>query len=360
MTEGICTERDWRRSGGGIRYAAPPCWGAACVRPSGRRGIHRNRLLHAGMLLCSLAVSVAMSVYFQRQPVQLVFPMAAAPASAEALHIRSVQGLSFSEPAGVSMGACTYTAEQLYRGRLLLLDAEHPLPKEAPLPSAVPIATYGKGMVPVNDLSLQCGKETILALSTLFQQLRQAGAGAFTVWHGTTAKSEQEAALAAHMRKLVETHPLEEAASIAGAAQYSPELQQPYTVELRMPGSLPALPDETPLEETVAGRQLLRAAWRNGFVRTQAAGEAAFLFRYVGRAHATAMTYLNVGLKDYLTILHQKRHLTIYDADATYYIQCVPAEGAYTVFNVPMGATCEASKDNTGYAVIACTLPKSK
>jgi hypothetical protein len=138
------------------------------------------------------------------------------------------------------------------------------------------------------------------------------------------------------------------------------ELQQPYTVELRMPGSMPFRPDETPPEETVAGRQLLRLAWRNGFVRTQAAAEAGFLFRYVGKAHAIAMTYLDVGLEDYLTILHSKEQLTIQDGGETYYIQCIPAQSGYNVFHIPAGAVCEASMDNTGYAVIACTLPNKQ
>lgn len=360
MAEGICTERDWRRNGGSIRYAAPPCWGAAYIRLPHRKSIHRNRLLHAGMLLCALAVSAVVSLAFRSQPVQTVFPVATPPAQAEHLSIRMVPGLSFSKPVGTNMVSRSYSTEQLYRGKLLLLDAEHPLPAEAPSASAVNIATYGKGMVPVNDLSLKCGRETIHALGGLFRQLRESGAGAFTVWRGTAVQPAGSEQAAAQMLQLAKEYPLERAAAMVmdRTAASAPELQQPYTVELRMPGSIPFQPDETPPEETVAGRQLLRLAWRNGFIRTKAGDGAAFLFRYVGKAHATAMTYLDVGLEDYLTILHRKEQLTLHDDGATYYIQCVPAQGEYTVFTVPAGAACEVSMDNTGYAVIACTLPK--
>lgn len=359
MTEGICTERDWRRGGGGVRYAAQPCWGAACIRPSRRRSLHTNRVLHAGMLLCSLAVSACMGWCFRLKPVQPVFPLAAVPALADRLDIRHVPGLSFSEPVGIGMSLRPCTAEELYRGKLLLLDEKHTLPAQAPVPTAVSIATYGKGMVPVNDLSLKCGRETILALANLFGQLREAGAGGFTVWRGTVTGGTQEAELLSVLRQSSRTRSLESAvqAALANTALYAQELRQPYTVELRMPAAGTAMADETPLEESVAGRQLLRLAWRNGFIRT---GENGFLFRYVGKAHATAMTYLNVGLKDYLTILHHKRQLTIQDGSTVYYIQCVPAEEVYTVFQVPSGAACEVSMDNTGYAVAACTFSNAQ
>jgi len=127
-------------------------------------------------------------------------------------------------------------------------------------------------------------------------------------------------------------------------------------VELRMPSSDPALPDPTPLKETEQGRKLLSLAWRCGFVRSGSEGENSFRFRYVGRAHAIAMTYLDVGLDEYIDILHEKRNITVRTRAATYHIQCVPAPDGYAQFRIPAGAAVEVSADNTGWAVAACTL----
>ncbi len=331
MTEGICTEREWRRGGAAVYQAGVMCWGAQCVKRTGSR-IRRNGWLHVSLLLATLMLSVLAAVSFTAKPEDCSYPMAVVPAGSTGTAVRTVPGVSFSLPLGLTMDKQTYISSELYQGRLLLIDEAHPLPKDAPRPQVLNIATFGKGMVPVNDLSLQSGRVTIEALTGLFQQLRENGAGCFSVWRGTDA---------AH----------------AG------ELQQEYTVEIRMEKNGSQKPDPRPLEETAQGRQLLRLAWRNGFVRThpEAGDEAAFLFRYVGVAHATAMTYLDVELSTYLELLHEKRMLTVYgEGGQVFLIQCAPVTGSLVTFSLPVGAACEISMDNTGYAVAACTIDRSR
>ena len=83
--------------------------------------------------------------------------------------------MSYELPEGLETQSVTYTDEQLLRGRLLLLDAQHPLPDGAPAPNTMSVAAYGKGMVPVNGLSVKSGRATIDALAELFAGLRAEG-----------------------------------------------------------------------------------------------------------------------------------------------------------------------------------------
>ena len=87
---------------------------------------------------------------------------------------------------------------------------------------------------------------------------------------------------------------------------------------------------------------------------------SAFRFRYVGKAHATAMTYLDLRLEEYLEWLHQKGVLAVQeDGGLKYLILCKPLTGTHIAFDVPAGASVEASFDNDGYAVVACTLQEN-
>ena len=137
------------------------------------------------------------------------------------------------------------------------------------------------------------------------------------------------------------------------------ELILENTVEIRLRTEYADLPDERRPEETTEGQTLLQLAWRYGFVRTQpnGTGNHAWRFRYVGKAHAAAMTYLDLDLESYLNWLHEKQVLTIYSGGKPqYFITCRPVEGRYVDFQLPSGAEVELSLDNTGYAVAACVL----
>lgn len=362
MAEGVYTEREWRLRGGCVQSSIPICWGAQYVQPVRRRNLHENRRLHCVMLVCAVSVALLLPICWHPRTAPVSYPMAVAPVAAEGIHVRSVQGVSFAIPMGMTFVQRTYTTEELYRGKLLLIDDQHPLPSQAPHPSTLNIATYGKGMVPVSDLTLKTGRETIRALTALFADLRGSGTGGFVVWQGTQTPAEQQEELMAYARRSARRYSLDTAIAKT-QEEMDPsgngELLQEYTVELRMGIDGKTMPDECPLEETVQGRQLLRFAWRNGFVRTQTTGSRRnqFHFRYVGIAHATAMTYLDVDLATYLTILHEKRTLTVRgEGGQLYLIQCVPAEGNHVVLQIPKGAEYEVSLDNTGYAIAASVL----
>ena len=333
------------------------------MRPAPRRKLLNPRCVQAVMVLCSLLIALLIPALGVRRVEPAAYPMAIPQAGISPLKIRQVSGVTFAMPPGLSMVQHTYTAEELYRGRLLLINDGHPLPAQAPRPDTLTIATYGKGMVPVSDLSLKSGRDTIRALTNLFAQLRGSGAGSFVVWAGTQTPAEQLEQILHQFRSESSRQSLDDAHRSVLNSMDLPgkgELQQEYTVELRMGEGTPSQPDPRPLEETVHGRQLLRLAWRNGFVRTMSddAKQNAFRFRYVGIGHATAMTYLDVDLPTYLAILHEKRVMTVEGENGqVFLIQCLPATGDRMMFQLPQGADSEVSYDNIGYA-IACSCLK--
>ena len=47
------------------------------------------------------------------------------------------------------------------------------------------------------------------------------------------------------------------------------------------------------------------------------------------------------------------------DGGLKYLILCKPLTGTHSAFDVPAGASVEASFDNDGYAVVACTLQEN-
>lgn len=358
MAEGFLTEREWRQ---GCKLAVPAaCWGAQYVRASAPVNWKSNRKLRALMLLFSFLVAVLMPLCFGHPRQRVNYPMAVIPAAAGPMKVRNVSSIRFSVPEGLRWVNMTCERRELLQGKLMLVDHGHPLPEAALVENDLQtIATYGKGMVPVGDLSLQSGGETIDALAKLFAALRMEGADGFRIWKGTQSPQQYWQERMALMRSQAANVSLEEAARFI--RRMGSPMAEAYlledTVEIRHLSATAHQPDERLPEETSQGRKLLKLAWRNGFIRTHPK-EDGFCFRYVGIAHATAMTYLDVDLPTYLAILHERRHLTLEaENGVTYLIQCIPAAGEYVAFQVPEGAVCEASLDNTGYAVVVCRLP---
>lgn len=356
---GLMTEREWRRAQR-QRRPCPDWWGAQCVMNAPRKqSLKQDRAFHAFLLLLSLTASLCMPV-FTPSVQRSEYPQAQAVFAADKPAVRSVKAITYAMPEDVVYRSHTYTRDQLLRGKLLLIDEAHPLPGDVYAPNTRSIASYGKGMVPVNDLSVKCGEETITALAELFSLLRAQGVSGLCVWRGTQSAAEQQAERIARLRALAAKMTLEEATRRLMVEYDTPEAsqrQQQYAVEIRMSVGGSAEPDAQPLESTETGRALLRTAWRSGFVRCGTSGASAYTFRYVGQAHATAMTYLDLNLPAYLEWLHEKGVVAVaQEGRLKYLILCKPASGARVAFSLPEGARFEASLDNMGYAVVACTF----
>ncbi len=356
---GLMTEREWRRQALRPRRAHPVCWGAQCVMACKRGALRQDKAFRAFLLLAAGMLAVALPLLTPRGR-RGEYPVAAAQASAQQAQPREVSCIGYTLPAKIALQSVTYTREQLLRGKLLIVDEAHELPRAVPAPNTMSVAAYGKGMVPVNDLKIQSGRETIQALVQLFDKLRARGVSGLSVWKGTQSAAEWRVEQIRGIRARMETATLQEAVERTLSENADPCLKeglQEYTVEIRLSAGDTA--DSRALEDTPQGRSLLQLAWRYGFVqrRPGAQGALAYRFRYVGQAHAMAMTYLNLSLEEYAQWLHQKGTLTVYEnGKAKFLILCKPITGTHVELWLPEGASCEVSLDNLGYAVAACTL----
>ncbi|NLO84167.1 MAG: M15 family metallopeptidase [Clostridiales bacterium] len=361
-TSGLMTEREWRKQMERASKSRPTYCGAQCIVKNQKSNVlMQDRAFHAFLIFLSIVIAVFMPVFIPKaekiEYVQIITNEQISEAS-----VREVSDISYGFPSDMALQSVTYTSEQLLRGKLLLIDEEHPIPEGIPAPNTFSIAAYGKGMIPVSDLNIKSGRETIEALRGLFSGLNARGISGFAVSGGTLSAMQQREIQLDQLTRYAALMSLNDAVVRTRTQTDAPghgELEQEYTVEIRPNLASMALADDRPLGETEHGRYLLKDIWRYGFVQRSPNGEGAkkYCFRFVGKAHATAMTYLDIPFESYLLHLHQKGEITVRsDGEIKYIILCKPMEGTHVEFLLPISATYEISLDNMGYAVVACTM----
>lgn len=371
MREGILTEREWRKQAWRVSKRRPPCWGAQYVTPQAqpRPSRHRKYAPWAALSLGLAALGIILSLTLRYHTPPSDFPIM--PALSEAVElpqqrtVRANSAVAYQYPQ-LSTRDVTFTQSELLRGNIMLINREHPLPHDTPGANTVSIATFGKGIVPVRNLELKAGRETIDALYQFFLFARQKGIEGLGISQGTLSEAQQRELQLERVKVHACSMPLQEAVEKARQEVDDPrasDFQQQYTVEIRLYAPWEGAADQRPLARTEQGRFLLTNAWRYGFIRRYPQENAnpykAYQFRYVGAAHSTAMTYLDLDLESYLELLHEKRVIFIHDKGAPkYLILCLPVTDGYVSFPIPENAAYEAGYDNLGYAVVACTFPE--
>lgn len=371
MREGILTEREWRKKAMRATSGPPRCWGAQCmIQKKTAPDMRKRQLCYVVGTLVVICAGVAGIVWARLSTPPAEYPILpalseAVTAGSEKPGVRANSAVSYTLTHGMQLQEVTLTRDQLLRGKMMLIDSEHPLPADTPGANTVCIATHGKGIVPVRDLTLKSGQQTISALYDLFYDLRQKGVEGLVVWRGTLSEAEQREWQLERVRLHSASMSLAEAVERARREVDDPRMsdyQQQYTVDIRLNATWNGAVDERAPARTEQGRYLLQNAWRYGFIqRFPSAGDdplRAHCFRYVGKAHSIAMTYLDLDLKAYLQHLHEKQVIVIErNEKPKYVILCKPVTDGYVNMKVPQGGTYEASYDNMGYAVVACTLP---
>lgn len=294
---------------------------------------------------------------------------AQAPAASTPAPVSLPESVRAGLPRSLPLVAVLPSQEQLWAGKLLLIDETHPIPQEAPAPNTLSIAAHGEGKIAVRSVSHVTDLEVIKALQGLFAKGRAAGMKDWLVWEGSRSNAQQLALQLQLAGQYAQTMPLDEAAARAAREVPAPgcsEHQLPYVVDIRLASGWNVLPSSEPLTASASGRLLLETAWQYGFIHrygTKIASpyqDEAYHFRYVGLAHSTLMHALAMRLPEYLDFLHQAGTITYYEGEAPRYAMlCRPAQENVS-FSVPEGCTWEASMDNTGYAVLAVTFPQEQ
>lgn len=357
MSYRVLTECEWRKKAYN-RKKKPKYYGAQYYFPHPRlRRAMRDRILQRFMLITVFGAALMLPVVCPLA-VEETFETIKEMEGQRSIVPRAVSAIDYHMPRDIEYKQQIFTQEMLARGRMLLIDQEHPLPADVLPPNCFSVAKYGEGMVPVRSLTVKTGIDTIEALKKLFLKLRDQNVSGIYVWQGTVSQEEQKNTIVACARDRMKEIPVSLAIKAALEQSDLPgtgHFVQEHAVELRLVDADTKRLDERYLNETPQGEALLRLAWRYGLIQTSQ--ERPFCFRYVGIPHATAMTYLNLDYQAYLTWLHEKGCIVIREGEkAKYMILCQPMNGNYIAFDLPVGCEYEASLDNTGYALVACTL----
>lgn len=365
---------DWMKQKKAGQKKDPPCWGASCMMHEKKRGLqHAVRVCAA---CCSCAAALGMAVLSvlqmtgtpaQEYPVMSTLQEAISPLAHQSAPLsKNTKTVLYAYPQKGNYKQVTLTRDALVRGKLLIVDSQHPLPQDAPAPNTYTLAAYGKGIVAVRDLGVKAAMQTIDALFELFYDARQNGVEGLVVWRGTLSRAEQRKWQLERLEAYASSMSLQEAAKKAEAEINNPdesEHQLPYTVDIRMFATWNGAVDERPLNMTEQGRYLLYNAWKYGFVQRYPTirdnEDKAYQFRYIGKAHAAAMRELDMDLDSYLALLHEKQVIQIHQNGIPHYlIICKPIENQFVSMRLPEEVSYEASLDNLGYAVVICTYPQ--
>ena len=371
MREGVMTEREWRKQSRHTPRRVPRCWGPQCMLPIIERTPHPypKYRRYAARLLVMMSMGIAVGFWLLINAPSAEYPII--PALSESIvslpmgrTVRANSAVSYRIP-DLPLKPVIFSRSELLCGKMMRIDAEHPLPSDAPMPDPVCIATYGRGMVPVCDLTLKSGTQTIEALEELFADARRKGVEGLTVWRASMSEAEQRELQLERVRVHAATMNLDEAVAKAREEVDDPntsDFQQEYTVDIRLCTTPGSMADNRPHRLTQQGRYLLQNAWRYGFVRRYPYEDTnlfrEYQFRYVGVAHSTTMTYLDLDIESYLDLLHEKKAIQVnLNGTPRYVILCQPLMEEYVSVSLPDGCEYEASYDNMGYVIVACTLP---
>lgn len=255
------------------------------------------------------------------------------------------------------------SAQELWAGKLLLIDGSHPIPYQAPPPNTLSVAAGGAAARSSQTVAAQ---EVTAALKDWFAAARQKGFGSPVVWAGTRSKAQQLDWQLEQLRLYAQDCSLLEAAQRTAREREAPgcsEHQTGYAVDIRLCEGYNQPPDDQPLSHSAPGQYLLATAWRYGFIHRYnekdppLCPEEAYHFRYVGVAHARMMALLEKSFPDYLAFLREHRAVCYYEGGALRtLILCEEVSGDWRL-NRPQGAAqAQVSMDNTGYAVALFTF----
>lgn len=323
----------------------------------------RARLLRVGIVALSAALGTLLMLATLPGERASTAP-AAAPVVPTAPPAATQKALPEGVRAGLPEGACyqvAIPAERLARGKMMLVDAAHPLPDTAAAPVTYGVLNQTGGRVACRDLRAVSGEDTLDALEELCVTARNKGIVGLTVFAGSRSAdqqlTEQTDTFALLAKRMTLADALAEVESTVPAPGCS-EHQTAWAVDIRVCPLSGGMPEEGPLSGSRAGAWLLENSWRWGLIHRPNVAEqcAAYHFRYVGKAHAALMRALNATLEEYLALLHECGALTLYSADGrpVACAVCVQTGAQSADFLLPTdGVIDDMSEDNTGYAVVS-------
>ncbi|SFE71185.1 D-alanyl-D-alanine carboxypeptidase [Paenibacillus algorifonticola] len=226
------------------------------------------------------------------------------------------------------------TKAQIYKGNLLLVNKDHPVPSGAEASDAVNLFQHKellKGFI-VLDNSIQLSPSLVQKFSTMIGAAANDGVSRFIISSGYRDNKQQD--------QLYQ----QMGADYALPAGYS---------EHNLGLSLDIGSTQGEMSQAPEGKWLNKNAWRHGFILRYPSDKTAITgiqsepwhFRYVGLPHSAIMQEKNFVLEEYLDYLKEHKTITTTVNQQTYEISYYPVSKNTTI-PVPVNGRYEISGNN--------------
>lgn len=240
--------------------------------------------------------------------------------------------------------AVRITQDQVYKGNLLLVNKEYPVPKFGADLKNIRLSGAKELSSRFNlaDNTVQLTELLAERLEVMFEAAEEEGVNHFRINSGYRSEKEQ---------KQLYKQMGDEYAMPAGYSEHNTGLSVDIGSTLMEMSKAPE------------GEWLQRNAWQYGFVlrypknKTEVTGirYEPWHFRYVGLPHSAIMQQKNLVLEEYLDELKEKRSMTVKVGSQRYGLFYYPVDGDITV-QVPAKGQYEVSGDNREGVVITVVL----
>ncbi|OPH62101.1 D-Ala-D-Ala carboxypeptidase VanY [Paenibacillus ferrarius] len=232
------------------------------------------------------------------------------------------------------------TKDQIYKGNLLLVNKDYPVPSGGDVSEAVTLLEHKEllnGFI-VLDKTIQLSPDLVKKFSTMIGAAAKDGVSRFLISSGYRNHKEQN--------KLYQ----QMGAKYALPAGYS---------EHNLGLSLDIGSTQSEMSHAPEGKWLIKNAWRYGFILRYPADKTAITgiqfepwhFRYVGLPHSAIMQEKNFVLEEYLDFLKEKKTFTTVVDHQTYEISYYPVAQNKTI-PVPANGRYQISGNNVDGVIV--------
>lgn len=240
----------------------------------------------------------------------------------------------------LQMNDLKVTKDQIYKGNLLLVNKDHPVPPGGEESEAVNLFQHKEllnGFI-VLDKTIRLSPSLVQKFSTMIGAAEKDGVSRFLISSGYRDNKEQN--------KLYQ----QMGADYALPAGYS---------EHNLGLSLDIGSTQAEMSQAPEGKWLKKNAWRFGFIVRYPADKTAITgiqsepwhFRYVGLPHSAIMQEKNFVLEEYLDFLKEKKTITTSVDHQTYKISYYPVSKNTTI-PVPANGRYQLSGNNMDGVIV--------
>ena len=272
----------------------------------------------------------------------------------------------------------TVSNSSLCENGLMLVNGWHPVPDFFSTDNLISIGSQSRFKIPVQDATVTIFPSAFTALEAMYDDATAAGMTDYIVREGFRSNETQTTYFTNKMDSLSDKYSgnilIEEAKKTVNYPGTS-EFQSGLSFRLGLYNREDPAVAKQKFQETDQGKWITENSWKYGIIfrfpsdnypnsqwedKSYKTGVSVHLdlYRYVGKAHATAMKILGMCQEEYVEFLIDHPHISIYENDVLRYEIVrinIADQDAYVLPVTSISSEYQASIDNLGAAVMAYT-----